>query len=277
MRCAPLSGPRSVTALMPAFMAAATAWLVSPSMTISSTALMSGPSWLSTTPRKVGAKASLVDAIMPLYLPPIFEPERTMPPGNGMIAPTTSLDRIDGGLRGGKRVGARSGEQQKVAAAHGLLGHAGRRLAEKLAVHHRNPPEMPAAQLLGNLPAVAEIAQRRTELQLERPLEAGETGAAGRCQHALPDPVQQLLLQLVRADRKDHHAAARPTVGRRGWRQFDVDRRLAAAADDRSGEARHRDCRLPRPFPVRPGDDDRGRPHAEGFGEGVVDGYAVDF
>ena len=50
----------------------------------------------------------------------------------------------------------------------------------EFAVHHRNPPEMPAAEFFGDLPAIAEIAQRRAELQLRRPIEAGETGAAGR-------------------------------------------------------------------------------------------------
>src|SRR5262249_48730660 len=39
---------------------------------------------------KVGQYASLVEAIWPLYLEPTFEPERTMPPGNGVITSGTS-------------------------------------------------------------------------------------------------------------------------------------------------------------------------------------------
>ena len=45
-----------------------------------------GPSWLpATRPARLGQKASLVEACMPAYLAPTFEPERTTPPGNGMM------------------------------------------------------------------------------------------------------------------------------------------------------------------------------------------------
>ena len=54
-------------------------------MTISSTDSVPGASSLLVAPRSVGQNASLVDANMPLYLVPTFEPERTMPPGNGVI------------------------------------------------------------------------------------------------------------------------------------------------------------------------------------------------
>ena len=40
--------------------------------------------------------------------------------------------------------------------------------ADELAVHHRHAPEAPVAELLGDLPAVAEIADRGAELQLFR-------------------------------------------------------------------------------------------------------------
>ena len=71
---------------MPARMAAATAASLSPSMTISITQPMRSSSSLRlASPRSVGQKASLVDAISAGYRLPTFEPERTTPPGNGRI------------------------------------------------------------------------------------------------------------------------------------------------------------------------------------------------
>src|SRR5262249_49739913 len=73
-----------------AFMALATDFDVNPSMTISSTATVSGPSPDFTRPRSVGQNASLVEAMAPLYLEPTLEPERTMPPGNGVMVSGTA-------------------------------------------------------------------------------------------------------------------------------------------------------------------------------------------
>jgi hypothetical protein len=58
-------------------------------MTISRTDAISSSSAVFTTPFRVGLYASLVDAMTPLYFEPTFEPERTMPPGNGAIASAT--------------------------------------------------------------------------------------------------------------------------------------------------------------------------------------------
>ena len=59
-------------------------------MTISITLPMSGPSSLwATSSRSDGQKASLVDAPSAAYLLPTLEPERTTPPGKGMITPGT--------------------------------------------------------------------------------------------------------------------------------------------------------------------------------------------
>ncbi len=79
----------SMTALRPARMASATDLDVRPSMTISSTAMVSASSSDFTAPFSVGQNASLVEATAPLYFEPTFEPERTMPPGNGVITSGT--------------------------------------------------------------------------------------------------------------------------------------------------------------------------------------------
>ena len=142
------------------------------------------------------------------------------------------------------------GQEQKIAAADGILG-------QPVVASHRNSPSMTgtrqivlAAELLGDLPAVAEIAQRSAELELRRSLKTGKAGAAGRCQHALADAVLQLLLQFVRAHGEDHDAQPGRPSGVSDARQIRVDCRLAAAADDRGGKAGHGDGGLPRPFAV---------------------------
>ncbi len=144
-----------------------------------------------------------------LYLEPTFEPERTMPPGNGMmtsgtlaIAPTAACAAAS------VRRGAPAHDQE-VAAADRLLGQAGRRLAQELAVHHRNAPEMLAAEPLGDLPAVAEIAQRIAEPQLICvAVEARIAGGARAGQHALADAVLQAA-SAVRRSRPRTAARAR--------------------------------------------------------------------
>src|SRR5438552_18803763 len=90
MRTTPCAGPRLTTAAIAARIAAATAAGVRPSMTISSTAAMPGSSALSTAPFKVGQYASLVDAGAFLYFDPTLEPERAIPPGNGVMASGTA-------------------------------------------------------------------------------------------------------------------------------------------------------------------------------------------
>ncbi len=123
------------------------------------------PSSLFVTPLSVGAKASLLEAIMPLYLPPTLEPERTMPPGNGVMTPGTLSIAATAASAARKRLGIAFGQQQQIAAADRFLGHTGRRLDEKFAVHDRHAPEMAVAELLGDLPAITEIAQRGSELK----------------------------------------------------------------------------------------------------------------
>ena len=48
---------------------------------------MSGVKFVAVTPFSVGQNASLDDAISALYFEPTLEPERTTPPGNGMMTP----------------------------------------------------------------------------------------------------------------------------------------------------------------------------------------------
>src|SRR4051794_13291513 len=85
MRNTPPARPMDVAALMPAVIAAPTSASVKPSITISSTHATSGVNALCfDKPTSVGQNASFVDADAPAYLDPIFEPERTTPPGNGV-------------------------------------------------------------------------------------------------------------------------------------------------------------------------------------------------
>ena len=137
---------------------------------------------------------------------------------------------------------------------------------------------MAAAELLGDLPAVAEIAQRRAELELVRPpASPAKQALPGRGQHALADAVLQLLLQLVGAHREDH---ARGTPGRpSGVAAAGSSTSIAASQPQPITEVAKpvieiAACRAHLRFGA--GDDDRRRAHAEGFGEGVVDGDAVD-
>src|SRR6266566_2870714 len=259
MRATPRLGPSLTTAAIAARIAAATAAGVSPSMTISSTAAMSGSSALSTAPLKVGQYASLVDAGTFLYFEPTLEPERAMPPGNGAMASGT----------------ARIAFAAASAAAYRIFGEAGRRLADELAVHDRQAPVTFFSQSLGDLPAVAEIAQGIAELERLLACKPRVTGGSGAGEHALRYPGLQLLLQFGRGDREQQHAHAGPAVQRCTGCELVVDRRLAPAADHRCGEAGHRLRRLARPTRALGGDHDGGRAHAKGFGERVVHPHAV--
>ena len=132
-----------------------------------------------------------------MYFEPTFEPERTMPPGKGVITSGTSSIAFTARSQAASTAACELAEHQQIAAADRLLGQAGRLLADELAVHHRDAPEAPAADQLRHLPAVAEEAERGAELQLLLAFEPGEAGRARARQHALADAVAQLTLQLV--------------------------------------------------------------------------------
>ena len=59
-------------------------------MTISRQAATSGASWVETLPTKLGQNASLVEAFRAVYRDPTLLPDRTTPPGNGVITPRTA-------------------------------------------------------------------------------------------------------------------------------------------------------------------------------------------
>ena len=114
----------------PARMAARDAAAVRPSMTISSTDADVGRQLVADRgPSGSGRYASLVEASRPLYFEPTFEPERTMPPGNGMM--TRGRLRIAATARSAaaSTAGRVAPEDQEIAAADRLLGHAGLVLA----------------------------------------------------------------------------------------------------------------------------------------------------
>ena len=185
--------------------------------------------------------------------------------------------RLDRRLRRREGLRRARAHDDEIAAADRALGEIGSRFADELSVHHRHAPVAAGPEPLGDLPAVAEKADRRAELELVLArLESGVTGRARAGQHALPDAVLQLSLQLRGRDREHEHAHAWPSVQRLSRRHDPLEARLAAAPDHRGGEAGHRRRRLRGPARGRRRDDKGGRAHVESFGECVVDGDAVD-
>src|SRR6266700_1637600 len=93
----------------------------------------------------------------------------------------------------------------RIAAAYRIFGEAGRRIADELAVHDRQAPVTSFPQSLGDLPAVAEIAQGIAELERLLACKPRVTGGSGAGEHALRYPGLQLLLQFGRGDREQQH------------------------------------------------------------------------
>jgi hypothetical protein len=124
--------------------------------------------------------------------------------------------------------------------------------------------------------AVAEIAQRAAELQRRAVADAGEAGGAGAGEHALPDAVAELLLQVFRGHAEDEHGEAGAAVGRLLGAERSLDAGLAAAGDDGGGEAGEAGGGSGRPLLGVRGDQEPRRRHAEGLGEGVLDRDTVD-
>ena len=122
-----------------------------------------------------------------------------------------------------------------------------RRLAQEFAVHDRNAPEVPVAELLRYLPAIAEIADRIADRQSVGAVEIGETGGSGRCQDALADAVDELGLQRVGRHGKNEDANAGAPVRRAFARAFAINTRFGAAADNGGRKSRHGGGRLPCP------------------------------
>ena len=197
-------------------------------MTISSTATVSGPSSVFTRPRSVGQKASLVEAISALYLEPTLEPERTTPPGNGMMTSGTVADRVDRGLGRGQRPARSSAEDQQVAAAD-RCDDAGGLLDDELAVHHRHAPVALAAESLGDLAAVAEeaqvLAERRCACRLRRRRSRPSRGRSARTGRR---GSSSCFAELLAREREQQHAHAGPAVGRLLGRQLALDAGLGS-------------------------------------------------
>ncbi len=199
-----------------------------------------------------------------------------MPPGKGVITPSTSSIALHRALAGGEHRRVRLAEHEQIAAADRLLGQAGGRLAEELAVHHRDAPESPPRHQLRHLPAVAEESERGAELQLLLAFEPGEAGRTGAGQHALADAVAQLPLQLLGVHGEEQHGDAGAAVERLVGREHALDAGLRAAGDHRGGEAGHGAGGDQRPFERGRGDDDARADHRKGLGEGLDDGDAFD-
>src|SRR5262249_41431123 len=88
--------------------------------------------------------------------------------------------------------------------------------------------------------------------------------------------VLQLFLQFAGGNSEKQHAHARSAVWCLVRIERAIDSGFAAAADHRGGKSRHCYGGLMRPGRARGRDGQRGRPHPESFGEGVVDTDAVD-
>ena len=149
-----------------------------------------------------------------LYLEPTFDPERTMPPGNGMMTSGTALIALTAASAAASVACALAAHDQQISAADRVLRQAGGRFADKFAVHDRHTPIVFAAKALGDLPAVPEEPQRAAELERLFALEPGVAGGARGREHALPDAVLQLLLQFTGGNRKQQRAHPGPAVRR---------------------------------------------------------------
>src|ERR1044071_6138454 len=125
-----------------------------------------------------------------------------MPPGNGMITPSTeriapaARRQADPPRRGLRRAQGRcrvAAEHDQVAAGH-ALDDAEALLHEELALHHRHPPISLPVEHLARLIPVAEEAQLTADVDgVLDVVEAVEAGRRRRREHALPDALDQSL------------------------------------------------------------------------------------
>jgi hypothetical protein len=92
----------------------------------------------------------------------------------------------------------------------------------------------------------------------------------------LTHTVLQLLLQFAGGNGEQQHAHARSAVWCFVRIERAIDSSFAAAADYRGGKSRHCYSSLMCPGRAMGRDGQRGRPHSESFGEGVVDTDAID-
>ena len=75
-----------------------------------------------------------------------------------------------------------------------VLAEPGRRVANEFTIHHRYAPVTFVPKAFGDLPAVAEKAQRIAKLQSFVCFQPRVTGRSRTCQHALTHAILQLLL-----------------------------------------------------------------------------------
>src|SRR5665647_1024345 len=180
---------------------------------------------------------------------------------------------------GGQCLWLRFCEYQEITAADGAH-HARGFFGDEFAIHDRHAPVALTAELLGDLIAVAEKAQVLAQIDAGDfgipAVDAGESRSRRAGQYALPHAGFQLLHEHGAAHGKHEDCHARPSVRSFCWTQFALDASFHAAADDRSSKASHGMSGVVSPFMVLRGDDDARAAHVEGFGEGVVDGDAIN-
>src|SRR5271165_1010707 len=83
---------------------------------------------------------------------------------------------------------------QQIAASHSFFGEARSRLAQELAVHAGDAPEVAIEEFFRDLPAVAEVAKQIADWQPLWAIEITEAGGSWRGQNALPHAIDQLCL-----------------------------------------------------------------------------------
>ena len=130
-----------------------------------------------------------------LYLLPTFDPDRAIPPGNGMMISGQALIAATAASAAAS-VNAGSRPMQDDVPAGDPLGRPEKLLAGELAVHHGDPPVPPAVEPLRGLEPVAEVAEPAADVdRLLADRQAVVTGRRRAGHHALADPVRQRLFQ----------------------------------------------------------------------------------
>ncbi len=167
-------------------------------------------------------------------------------------------------------------DDQEIAAAD-AAGHADLILAEELAIHHRNAPVASLAHLLGDLEAVAEIAQLRRRASAAPPPRGRRSRPSPRWSARIGRRGQRSCfcssLELMAKIRTV--MPGRPSGVSLGARRFSIPASQPQAMTEVAKPVRLRAAVSAHSGGIG-GDDQARRPHAEGLGEGVLDGDAVD-
>src|SRR5205085_4395065 len=106
--------------------------------------------------------------------------------------------------------------------------------ADEFAVHHRQAPEAPLAELLAELKRVAEEAQVAADAKRTGLIDRQAVVARGRWtgEDALADAIDDGFLKCIAAEGEEEQTDTGPAVGSLLGRQLAFDAGLGIAADD---------------------------------------------